>query len=129
MPGGTNRDGFIRRAEATNAPRPARQPASVALRWLPAFAGIAIGMFTAQPRSRPRRRRARVRARAAIRRAASVQDAGAAAGRSCPATQIVTAMQAFRTGQRPATVMDRIAKGFSDAEIAAIAAWYAGQKQ
>ena len=27
-------------------------------------------------------------------------------------------MQAFRAGQRPATVMDRVAKGFSDAEIA-----------
>ena len=27
-------------------------------------------------------------------------------------------MQAFRTGERPATVMDRIAKGFTDEEIA-----------
>ena len=36
-------------------------------------------------------------------------------------------MQAFRAGQRPATVMDRIAKGFSDAEVQAIAAWYAQQ--
>ncbi len=32
-----------------------------------------------------------------------------------------------RAGQRPATVMDRIAKGFSDAEVQAIAAWYAQQ--
>ena len=45
-----------------------------------------------------------------------------------PATDIVTAMHAFRAGQRPATVMDRIAKGFSESEIAAIAAWYAAQK-
>jgi cytochrome subunit of sulfide dehydrogenase len=37
---------------------------------------------------------------------------------------IVRAMQDFRTGQRAATVMDRIAKGFTDAEIQAIAAWY-----
>lgn len=41
---------------------------------------------------------------------------------------IVTAMQEFRSGQRPATVMDRIAKGFTDDEIKAIAAWYAAQK-
>jgi cytochrome c553 len=41
---------------------------------------------------------------------------------------ILTAMQEFRTGQRPATVMDRIAKGFTDDEIKAIAAWYAAQK-
>jgi cytochrome c553 len=38
------------------------------------------------------------------------------------ADAIVTAMKAFRSGQRPATVMDRIAKGFSDDEIRAIAA-------
>jgi sulfide dehydrogenase cytochrome subunit len=44
-----------------------------------------------------------------------------------PAADIVTAMRAFRTGQRPATVMDRIAKGFSEAEAEAIAAWYAAQ--
>jgi sulfide dehydrogenase cytochrome subunit len=44
-----------------------------------------------------------------------------------PAVEIVTAMQAFRVGQRPATVMNRIAKGFSEPEIAAIAAWYAAQ--
>ena len=42
--------------------------------------------------------------------------------------EIVTAMQEFRTGQRPGTVMDRIAKGFTDDEIKAIAAWYAAQK-
>jgi cytochrome c553 len=45
-----------------------------------------------------------------------------------PAMEITAAMDAFRAGQRPATVMNRIAKGFSDAETAAIAAWYAGQK-
>jgi cytochrome c553 len=41
---------------------------------------------------------------------------------------IVKAMQDFRSGQRPATVMDRIAKGFTDEEIQAIAAWYATQR-
>ena len=38
---------------------------------------------------------------------------------------IVRAMQDFRSGQRTGTVMDRIAKGFTDDEIQAIAAWYA----
>jgi cytochrome subunit of sulfide dehydrogenase len=37
-------------------------------------------------------------------------------------------MQAFKSGQRPSTVMGRIAKGFSDPEIEAIAQWYAAQK-
>jgi cytochrome c553 len=41
---------------------------------------------------------------------------------------IVRAMQEFRAGTRPATVMDRIAKGFTDEEVQAIAAWYAGQR-
>lgn len=41
-----------------------------------------------------------------------------------PAAAIVTAMQAFRGGQRAATVMDRIAKGFSADEVAAMAAWF-----
>ena len=44
------------------------------------------------------------------------------------AREIVAAMDGFRTGSRPATVMDRIAKGFTDDEIAAIAAWYAAQR-
>ncbi|MFL6796662.1 MAG: c-type cytochrome [Xanthobacteraceae bacterium] len=41
---------------------------------------------------------------------------------------VVTAMQAFKSGQLPATVMGRIAKGFSDEEIKAIAAWYGALK-
>jgi cytochrome subunit of sulfide dehydrogenase len=43
-------------------------------------------------------------------------------------TAIVRAMQDFRSGARTGTVMDRIAKGFTDEEIQAIAAWYAAQK-
>ena len=41
---------------------------------------------------------------------------------------IVKAMQEFRSGERPATVMDRIAKGFTDEEVQAIAKWYSAQK-
>ena len=41
---------------------------------------------------------------------------------------IVRAMQEFRSGTRTGTVMDRISKGFTDAEIQAIAAWYATQR-
>jgi sulfide dehydrogenase cytochrome subunit len=41
---------------------------------------------------------------------------------------ITAAMQAFKSGQLPSTVMDRIAKGFSEDEIKAIAAWYGAQK-
>lgn len=41
---------------------------------------------------------------------------------------IVRAMQDFRSGKRAGTVMDRIAKGFTDEEIQAMAAWYAAQR-
>jgi cytochrome c553 len=37
-------------------------------------------------------------------------------------------MQDFRSGARQATVMDRIAKGFSDEETRAIAIWLAAQR-
>jgi sulfide dehydrogenase cytochrome subunit len=40
---------------------------------------------------------------------------------------MVSAMRDFRSGKRSATVMDRIAKGFSDDEIKVIAAWYGAQ--
>ncbi len=46
------------------------------------------------------------------------------AGRS--AEDIAASLAAFRSGARPATVMTRIAKGFSDDESRAIAAWIAG---
>lgn len=42
-----------------------------------------------------------------------------------PAEQIVAAMDAFRTGERRSTVMTRIAKGFTDEETRAIAAYFA----
>ncbi len=59
---------------------------------------------------------------------------GPAAATSVPrlygrdAADVVTAMNGFRDGSRPATVMTRIAKGFSDDELRAIAAWVATQK-
>jgi cytochrome c553 len=44
------------------------------------------------------------------------------------AAEIAGQMRAFKSGQRAATVMDRIAKGLTEAEIEAIAAWYAQQR-
>jgi len=45
------------------------------------------------------------------------------AGRS--ADDFVQAMHQFRDGKRPATVMQQIAKGFTDAEIAALGDYFA----
>ncbi len=42
--------------------------------------------------------------------------------------EIAAAMEEYRLGRRPATVMDRIAKGFSEEEIRAIAVWLSVQR-
>jgi cytochrome c553 len=44
-----------------------------------------------------------------------------------PRDHIAAQMRAFRDGSRPATVMHQISKGYTDAQIEAIAAWYAAQ--
>jgi sulfide dehydrogenase cytochrome subunit len=37
------------------------------------------------------------------------------------AAQIVEAMKGFRDGKKPSTIMGRIAKGYSDAQVSAVA--------
>jgi cytochrome c553 len=46
-----------------------------------------------------------------------------------PRDHVATQMRAFRDGKRPATVMHQIAKGYTDAQIDAIAGWFAAQKR
>ena len=44
-----------------------------------------------------------------------------------PKDEIVQSMAQFKSGQKPATIMHQIAKGYTDEEIAALAAYFAGQ--
>ena len=60
-------------------------------------------------------------------RPAPGSSVAALAGR--PAQDIVDAMKAFKEGKREATIMHQVAKGYSDAEIAAIAAYFTRQPQ
>lgn len=59
---------------------------------------------------------------------------GGSAGLSMPSlasqskTAIVDAMKKFKSGERPSTVMGRLAKGYSDAEIDAMAGYFSKQK-
>ena len=46
-----------------------------------------------------------------------------------PREHIASQMRAFRDGQRSATVMHQIAKGYTDAQIDAMAAWFSAQKR
>ncbi len=41
--------------------------------------------------------------------------------------ELVRKMQDFKTGMRPATVMQQLAKGYTDEQIEQIAGWYAAQ--
>jgi cytochrome c553 len=47
-------------------------------------------------------------------------------GRS--AADLAGAMRAYRSGAWPSSVMGRIAKGFDDRQIEALAAWFAAQR-
>ena len=44
------------------------------------------------------------------------------------AKEMTATLLAFRSGERPSTVMQRIAKGFDTSELGAIAAWWAARK-
>jgi cytochrome c553 len=44
-----------------------------------------------------------------------------------PAERLVTLFNAFKTGARPATIMHQIAKGYTDEQVKAVAAFFAAQ--
>ena len=46
-----------------------------------------------------------------------------------PKERIVELMQAFKTGKKPATIMQQISKGYTDQQIDMIAGYFAEQKK
>lgn len=44
-----------------------------------------------------------------------------------PAKDIAQQMEAYRSGAQPATLMNRIVKGFTPEEVTALSAWFAAQ--
>ncbi len=56
----------------------------------------------------------------------SVGEVESLAGK--PADDTVRKMQEFKSGARPATIMQQLAKGYTDEQIQAVAAWFAAQK-
>lgn len=42
--------------------------------------------------------------------------------------EIVRKMQEFKSGSRPATIMQQLAKGYTDEQVDAVAGWFAAQK-
>lgn len=45
-----------------------------------------------------------------------------------PADRLVATLTDFKSGKRPATIMHQIAKGYTDAQIASAAAYFAAQR-
>jgi cytochrome c553 len=44
-----------------------------------------------------------------------------------PAAEIADRLKAFQRGERPSTIMQQLAKGYSDAQIEALARWFSMQ--
>lgn len=44
-----------------------------------------------------------------------------------PQETLLASLRAFRAGTRPATIMTQLAKGYTDEQLAQIAAWFAAQ--
>ena len=57
----------------------------------------------------------------------SVPDAAVPGLAGMPASYLVEQMRAFKAGTRPATVMHQISKGFDDAQIDTLAAYFAAR--
>ncbi len=59
----------------------------------------------------------------------AVQGSAVVSLAGVPKDYIIAQMQAFKSGARPATIMHQLSKGYSDAQIEQIAAYFAAQKK
>ncbi len=59
----------------------------------------------------------------------SVQGSAVVTLAGVPKDYIIAQMQAFKSGARPATIMHQLSKGYSDAQIEQVAAYFAAQKK
>ena len=59
----------------------------------------------------------------------AVQGSSVPALAGLPAADLLQQLRAFRDGSRPATVMQQIAKGYSEAQLQQLAAFFAAQKK
>ena len=105
------------------ATAPARVGITLALATI--FSACAIAQEAPTPQS------LRARSLAANCAACHGTDGRAAAGASLPglagvpAPMLIEQMKAFKSGARTGTVMPQLAKGYSDAQIEQLAAWFA----
>ena len=107
-------------------PRPLAKP------WLPA---LSLGLLLAAGNAWPAdAQRLRTRALAATCAHCHGTDGRAAEGEALvrlaglPKDHLLTQLLAFRTGQRPATIMHQITRGYSQEQLEEVATYFAGLK-
>jgi len=59
----------------------------------------------------------------------SIQDSAVPGLAGMPAAYMVEQIKGFKSGERPATVMHQLAKGYSDTQIQQLAAYFAAQSK
>lgn len=59
----------------------------------------------------------------------AVQGSAVVSLAGVPKDYIIAQMKAFKDGSRPATIMHQLSKGYSEAQIEQIAAYFAAQKK
>lgn len=102
--------------------------------WMAGALLLATGLGSAQAQQSPAQDALYLRTLAATCANCHGTDGRAAPGSAVPGLagrpkeDIVAQLQAFRSGARPATIMQQLAKGYSDAQIAQIAGYFAAQK-
>jgi cytochrome c553 len=91
------------------------------------LATLAFAAVTAHAQDRPRQLASACAICHGTDGQAVTKDVVSLAGR--PRDDIAAQLRAFRDGQRPATVMHQISKGYTDEQIDALAAFFAAQKR
>ncbi|MDP4302539.1 c-type cytochrome [Leptothrix discophora] len=102
------------------------------------LAGLLLALSTltavAQPTGRPAPEALRLRALAATCAHCHGTDGRAVEGEATirlaglPADYLLTQLMAFRSGQRPATIMHQITKGYSQEQLESLATYFGGLK-
>jgi cytochrome subunit of sulfide dehydrogenase len=93
-----------------------------------------VGVFAASPVLAKDPERLRLRSLAATCAQCHGTDGHAVEGQALirlaglPKDYVLTQLMAFRSGQRPATIMHQITKGYSQEQLEALASYFAAQK-
>ncbi len=113
---------------------PPRSPRALLSSGLARGAGLVLALSLASPAWALEDLRLRTRALAATCAQCHGTDGHAVAGEAMvklaglPRQHLLTQLMAFRTGQRPATIMHQITRGYSQEQLEELSTYFAAQK-